>query len=83
MKEAEVNHKQTLASEFFVMTLPLSDEGISVEGRCHKGPIPVGHTFTVVSEMSVEVANDAYGQTTLTPLAAVRLMVKCMWAYVI
>jgi hypothetical protein len=67
--------------EFGISAVKLSDSCITVEGRCHKGPISLHDTFTAASEMTVETSSESCKARDLLPTAAVKLRVDVISAY--
>ncbi len=66
--------------EFGIENVKISDIGAVVEGRCHRGPIVPGQTFTVLSEMITQMTPEVYGPSTLNGVASGRLEIKSIWA---
>jgi hypothetical protein len=67
--------------EFGVTKVEQSEDHFILEGRCQMGPILPGQTFTSISEMTVHLAPDACGPTTLRRLASAELRIEAIWAY--
>lgn len=73
--------KQDDPIEFGITTVKLTESSVLVEGRCHRGPILLDSTFTVLSKMTVQTTTQSCGATELQHVAPVNLKVDSIWAY--
>ena len=73
--------KQSNQIEFGISAVKSTGSNVVIEGRCHRGPIVLGDTFTVLSEMTVQITAQNCGPATLHPVASVEMKVDSIWAY--
>jgi len=70
------NHK-----EFGISAVKLEGNKTTIEGRCHRGSIESGGSFTAISELIVQTTAQTVGPTSLRHLASVNMGVDSIWAY--